>query len=386
MWSLCGMRECRQWWWWGRAPGCKVRNSAPGTVLSENLALIGPSSCYHQLPTQICWQVLSVQKQNPCQWWTQVQARRRALWHNPLQSCTESLDKTQAHRFCPSWVRVAANQWDSTLGKEQIVMPEHNIVKIIWIMFLLACRIFWPYCSFAETSCFYVSFFSLWLARLHNSREWNIANDKHAGKWSHQTLAVHAGWLIDSVITCLQNKPTGPGDRTLGGPSCIPLHLIELEINGLSELGRSFSSVALFITPSVTEVPKAHWCLIWNLLLGLETAPLTRPPGLGIIWSIFLPSGVCEERKWLLSKSPTLWAYLKVPVQMHWWWASSSWDNMFVDSRQEVFFVRPRLLEQANGCCARTFVYSDWLLKGQGYMFPQLNNGCATLASYYAVS
>lgn len=121
MWSLCGMRERRQWWWWGWAPGCKVRNSAPGTVLSENLALIGPSSCYHQLPTQICWQVLSVQKQNPCQWWTQVQARRRALWHNPLQSCTESLDKTQAHRFYLSWVRVAANQWDSTLGKEQIV-------------------------------------------------------------------------------------------------------------------------------------------------------------------------------------------------------------------------------------------------------------------------
>lgn len=65
MWSLCGMQERRQWWWWGRAPGCKVRNSAPGTVLSENLALIGPSSGYHQLPTQICWQVLSVQKQNP---------------------------------------------------------------------------------------------------------------------------------------------------------------------------------------------------------------------------------------------------------------------------------------------------------------------------------
>lgn len=88
MWSLCGMRERRQWWRWrGRAPGCKVRNSAPGTMPSENLALIGPSSYYHQLPTQICWQVLSVQKQNPCQRWTQVQVRRRALWHNPLQSC-----------------------------------------------------------------------------------------------------------------------------------------------------------------------------------------------------------------------------------------------------------------------------------------------------------
>lgn len=159
MWSLCAMRERRQWWWWGWAPGCKVRNSALGTVLSENLALIGPSSCYYQLPTQICWQVLSVQKQSPCQLWTEVQARRRALWHNPLQSCTESLDKTQARRFCPSWVRVAANQWDSTLGKEQIVKCLNT--TLLKLCFLLACSIFGHIVLKQKRAVFFVGFFVL---------------------------------------------------------------------------------------------------------------------------------------------------------------------------------------------------------------------------------
>lgn len=134
MWSLCAMRERRQWWWWGRAPGCKVRNSALGTVLSENLALIGPSSCFHQLPTQICWQVLSVQKQNPCQWWTQVQALRRALWHNPLHRKPWQDTSSQILPLLSQ----SGRRWDSTLGKGLIVKC---IVKIVWIMDLLACRI-----------------------------------------------------------------------------------------------------------------------------------------------------------------------------------------------------------------------------------------------------
>lgn len=142
-------------------------------------------------------------------------------------------------------------------------------------MFLLACRILchivllqkWAFLLFCLL-------FWLCLDHLHDSQEWIGANGEHSEKWSHRTLTVHRGWLIDSIITCLQNNPTGPGNKTSGGPGCIRLHLIELEINGLSELGRCSSSAAFFITSSISGVPEAHWCLIWNLLHGLETAPL----------------------------------------------------------------------------------------------------------------
>lgn len=45
-----------------------------------------------------------------------------------------------------------------------------------------------------------------------------------------RTLSVHAGGLIDGIITFLQNQPPGPSDKTVGGPGCIRLHQIELEI------------------------------------------------------------------------------------------------------------------------------------------------------------
>lgn len=74
---------------------------------------------------------------------------------------------------------MAANQWDSTLGKRQTVKCEKvrtTLLKIFWNAFVSSF-----YFLFAECAGF-CPFFLLFLACLHDSREWNGVNIEHAGK------------------------------------------------------------------------------------------------------------------------------------------------------------------------------------------------------------
>lgn len=124
-----------------------------------------------------------------CQW--RVKSKPGGECSDTTRS-TESLDKTQAHRFCPSWVRVAANQKDSTLGKKQTVKCWKTRTTSLksFGMFSLTCRIL-CHIVFRRTSCF--SFF-LFVARppprqprMKWSKYWTC------GEIIEQTLTVRAG-------------------------------------------------------------------------------------------------------------------------------------------------------------------------------------------------